>query len=57
MKNQLLIKENVYLSVDIPIEINEQLKEIAEDEGRSVKSLLRRVIKKYANDYKRKEEL
>jgi len=57
MKNQLLIKENVYLSIDIPIEINERLKEIADDEGRSVKSLLRRVIKKYVNDYKREEEL
>jgi predicted DNA-binding protein len=57
MKNQLLIKENVYLSIDIPIEINERLKEIADDEGRSVKSLLRRVIKKYVNDYKKEEDL
>lgn len=43
---------NVHLSIDIPKNINDELKEIARSEGRSVKSLLRRIIKNYVNDTK-----
>jgi predicted DNA-binding protein len=38
-------------SIDIPKETNEKLKIIAKEDGRSVKNLLERIIKKYVEDF------
>jgi predicted DNA-binding protein len=48
----MINKLSVHLSIDIPKEVNDQLKDFARNDGRSVKSLLRKIIQEYVDTIK-----